>query len=252
VGRRGVDLGPVEERVATLEEVQRAGAVERTDGGAAGRSGHGAVSLAEAAWAGRPCDAVAVHAPYFPRGTLTPAERTPPPRTIARICMNGHLAEDALAASVAGRVPTNRADPLAVRTTDVRCAVCGAGTILGCPGCGYPIPGRLAGMPYRVPHFCVVCGEYYPWTFRGEFYATLEEILAEAPDMPGGEDARGRALQLLGRQREGLASFEDMALLADAFRVLGGSDWDLAAQILRVVLPADTIRRLDLAARFSH
>jgi hypothetical protein len=36
------------------------------------------------------------------------------------------------------------------------------------------------------------------------------------------------------------------------FRVLGGSDWDLAAQILRVVLPPETIARLDLSARFSH
>ena len=252
VGCRPIHIGPLEKRVAALEEVQGGCAIERTGEGTAGRSGHAAVSLAEGAWPGRPCDAVAVQVPFFPRGTLTPAERTPLPRTIARICMNGHLADEALAPSVAGHVPVNRADPLAVRTTDVRCVVCGAGTILGCPGCGYPIPGRLVGLPYRVPHFCVVCGEYYPWTFRGEFYATLVEILEEAPSVAGGDDARHDALDLLERQREGLASFEDMARLADAFRVLGGSDWDLAAQILRVVLPADTIRRLDLAARFSH
>jgi hypothetical protein len=193
-----------------------------------------------------------VHAPFFPRGTLTPAQRTPPPRTIARICMNGHLAEDSLAASLARDVPTNRADPLAVTTTAVRCATCSAGTILGCAGCGYPIPGRLPGRPYAVPHFCVVCGEYYPWTFRGNFYTTLEEIIVEAPLMPGGPDARLRAIELLERQRQGLASFEENARLADVFRVLGGSDWDLAAQILRVVLPPETIGRLDLSARFSH
>jgi len=166
--------------------------------------------------------------------------------------MNGHLAEDALPASVARNAPTNRADPLAVATTPVRCATCTAGTIVGCPGCGYPIPGRSPGLPYAVPHFCVVCGEYYPWTFRGEFYATLEEILVEGSPPGGDPDARSRAVAILGRQREGLASFEEMARLADAFRALGGSDWDLAAQILRVVLPAATIRRLDLTARFSH
>ena len=170
--------------------------------------------------------------------------------------MNGHLAEDALAASVARNVPTNRADPLAVTTTSVRCATCSAGTIVGCPGCGYPIPGRSpglpSGLPSAVPHFCVVCGEYYPWTFRGEFYVTLEEILAEAP-FPGDDSGtRSRTLAILGRQREGLASFEEMARLTDVLRALGGSDWDLAAQILRVVLPADTVRRLDLSARFSH
>ena len=213
-----VDLGGVEELVAAPEEIQRGRTIERTGGGTAGRSGHAAVSLAEAPWPVRTCHPLPVHASLIPPGTLTPAQRTPPPRTVARVCMNGHLAEDTLAASVARRVPTNRADPLAVVTTDVRCARCPAGTILGCPGCSYPIPGRLPGMPYDVPHFCVVCGEYYPWTFRGEFYATLEEI----------------------------------ARLADAFHLLGGSDWDLAAQILRVVLPADTVRRLDLAARFSH
>ena len=193
-----------------------------------------------------------VHAPFFPPGTLTPAQRTPPPRTVARICMNGHLAEDSLAASLARDVPTNRADPLAVATTAVRCATCSAGTILGCPGCGYPIPGRLPGQPYAVPHFCVVCGEYYPWTFRGEFYATLEDIIVEAPLMPGGPEARIRALDLLEHQRQGLASFEQNARLADTFRLLGGSDWDLAAQILRVVLPPETLGRLDLSARFSH
>ena len=210
------------------------------------------MSLAEAAWPVRTCHPFRVHASFIPPGTLTPAQRTPPPRTVARICMNGHLAEDTLAASVARNVPTNRADPLAVATTPVRCVTCAAGTILGCPGCGYPIPGRLPGMPYDVPHFCVVCGEYYPWTFRGEFYATLEEILTEAPPPGGDPAARSPALAILGRQREGLATFEEMARLADAFRALGGSDWDLAAQVLRVVLPADAVRRLDLSARFSH
>src|SRR3990172_12757106 len=95
--------------------------------------------------------------------------------------MNGHVGEERLGAWGARNVPTNRADPLAVATTSVRCVTCSAGTILGCPGCGYPIPGRLAGMPYDVPHFCVVCGGDYPWTFRGELYATLEGILTAAP-----------------------------------------------------------------------
>jgi Uncharacterized protein conserved in bacteria (DUF2321) len=193
-----------------------------------------------------------VHAYRIPPGTLGPAQRTPPPRTVARICMNGHLAEDSLSASVASAVATNRADPLAVATTAVRCAVCGAGTIVGCPGCGYAIPGRLASLAYDVPHFCVVCGEYYPWRFRGEFYATLEEILEEAPRFPGGEAARHHAVGGLIRQREGLAGFEEIVALSDTFRSLGGSDWDLAAQILRVVLPAETLQRLDLSARFVH
>ena len=193
-----------------------------------------------------------MQAHLIPPGTLGPAERTAPPRSVARICMNGHLAEDALPISVARHVPTNRADPLAVRTTDTRCGVCGAGTIVGCPGCGYPIPGRLPGRPYAVPHFCVVCGEYYPWTFRGEFYATLEEILVEAPRFRGGAAARGQALALLERLGEGLAGVDDTQRLVDAFRGLGGSDWDLAAQILRVVLPVEALRRLDLSARFLH
>jgi hypothetical protein len=166
--------------------------------------------------------------------------------------MNGHLAEDSLPATIASAVATNRADPLAVRTTPVRCAVCGAGTIVGCPGCGYAIPGRLPGLAYDVPHFCVVCGEYYPWRFRGEFYATLEEILEEAPRFPGGEAARHEAVTALATQREGLATFDQVAALSDTFRALGGSDWDLAAQILHVVLPAETIQRLDLSARFVH
>ena len=166
--------------------------------------------------------------------------------------MNGHLAESSLPPSVARHVPTNRADPLAVDTTAVRCALCSAGTILGCPGCGYPIPGRLGGRRYDVPHFCVVCGEYYPWTFRGEFYATLEDILDEAPERALGGDAREVALRQLDRVREGVASFDEVTGLTDAFRRLRGSDWDLAAQILRVVLPAATAERLDLAARFVH
>jgi hypothetical protein len=193
-----------------------------------------------------------VHGYLIPPGTRGPAQRTAPPRTVARICMNGHLAEDALPPDVARHVPTNRADPLAVATTPVRCAVCGAGTIVGCPGCGYAIPGRLAPMPYAVPHFCVVCGEYYPWTFRGEFYATLEEILEEAPRFPGDGAARQHAVVMLSRQREGLATFQEIAALSDTFRSLGGSDWDLAAQILRVVLPSETMQRLDLSARFVH
>lgn len=166
--------------------------------------------------------------------------------------MNGHLVEDALAASVAHRVPINRADPLAVVTTDVRCPTCSAGTIVGCPGCGYPIHGRLPARPFDVPHFCVVCGEYYPWQFRAEFYATLKEILAEAPALVRDPEMRTRALGLLERQREGLASLEEIAALTDLFRHLGESDWDLAAQILRVVLPAQMSRRLDLSARFVH
>jgi hypothetical protein len=97
-----------------------------------------------------------------------------------------------------------------------------------------------------------VCGEYYPWRFRGEFYATLEEILEETPRFPGGDIARHSALETLARQREGLAAFDQVAALSDTFRALGGSDWDLAAQILRVVLPAETIQRLDLSARFVH
>jgi len=103
-----------------------------------------------------------------------------------------------------------------------------------------------------VPHFCVVCGEYYPWTFRGEFYATLEDILDEAAERALGGDAREVALRQLDRVREGVASFDEVTGLTDAFRRLRGSDWDLAAQILRVVLPAATAERLDLAARFVH
>jgi hypothetical protein len=98
----------------------------------------------------------------------------------------------------------------------------------------------------------VVCGEFYPWTFRGEFFATLEEILLEAPLLQRRVQKRARALAALDRQREGLATLEELAGLVDTFRGLGGSDWDLAAQILRVVLPPETASRLDLAARFMH
>jgi hypothetical protein len=195
---------------------------------------------------------VAVHARLIPPGTLGPAQRTPPPPSVARVCMNGHLADGDLEAAVARGVGISRADPLAVATTDVACVICGAGTILGCPGCGYPIPGRRPALRYDVPHFCVVCGEFYPWTFRGEFFATLEEILLEAPLLQRRVQKRARALAALDRQREGLATLEELAGLVDTFRGLGGSDWDLAAQILRVVLPPETASRLDLAARFMH
>ncbi len=164
--------------------------------------------------------------------------------------MNGHLAESSLPPSVASSVATNRADPLAVDTSDVRCATCGAGTIVGCACCGYPIPGAIPSHAYDVPHFCVVCGEYYPWTFRGEFYSTLAEILEEAPRLDHAQAAS--ALRLLDRQREGLASPQEVSRLAETFRSLGGSDWDLAAQILSVVLPPAERAGLDLAGAFAH
>ena len=162
--------------------------------------------------------------------------------------MNGHLAEASLDPAVAAGAPTNRADPLAVRTSGLPCPECGAGTILACPGCGYPIPGAQAGRAYLVPHFCVVCGEYYPWTFLGEFYATLAEIIEESPRI--GITAHD-ALRLLDRQREGLASPDDVARLASTFRGLGGSDWDLAAQILAVVLSRERRAGLDLRGTFG-
>ncbi len=163
--------------------------------------------------------------------------------------MNGHLAESDLLPDAAGRAATNRADPLSVDTSPVRCAVCGAGTIVGCPGCGYPIPGRSRAPAYAVPHFCIVCGEYYPWTFRGEFYATLAEILEESGIQH--EDLQP-ALDILERQREGLAASTEIRRLVETFRRLGGSDWDLAAQILTVVLPVSERHGLDLRAAFTH
>ena len=179
----------------------------------------------------------------------TPAQRTAPPRHVARVCLNGHVAVADLAPAIARSVPTNRADPLAVSTPGPRCATCAAGTILGCPGCGYPIPGAEPGRAWLVPHFCIVCGEYYPWTFLGEFYVTLTEIIEESARMPpaAAHDARG----LLDRQRQGVASRVEVERLAGAFRSLGGSDWDLAAQILAVVLPAERRRGLDLRGAFS-
>jgi hypothetical protein len=162
--------------------------------------------------------------------------------------MNGHLAESSLDPGVAVGAPTNRADPLSVSTSGVTCRDCGAGTILACPGCGYPIPGAGPVRPYLVPHFCVVCGEYYPWTFLAEFYATLAEIIEESPRI--GRQAH-QALRLLERQRQGHATRADVETLADAFRGLGGSDWDLAAQILTVVLPPDRRAGLDLRGAFG-
>lgn len=180
---------------------------------------------------------------------LTPAQRTRRPARVARVCMNGHLQASDLAPSVADDVATNRADPLAVRTTSVTCETCGAGTIVGCPCCGFAIPGASPPLAYDVPHFCVVCGEYYPWTFRGEFYATLAEILEESPL---DHSAVAAALRSLDRQREGLANRCEIESLTDSFRSLGGSDWDLAAQILSVVLPAADREGLDLTAAFVH
>lgn len=178
-----------------------------------------------------------------------PAERTAPPRLVARVCLNGHLAEADLSPLAAGHAATNRADPLAVDTTAVTCEVCGAGTIVGCAGCGYPIPGRAASRTYAVPHFCIVCGEYYPWTFRNEFYATLAEILEES-DLD--HSAVDRAMLVVGRLRDGLASSGEIRTLVETFRGLGGSDWDLAAQILAVALPAAERRDVDLRAAFTH
>jgi hypothetical protein len=180
----------------------------------------------------------------------TPAQRTPPPRRVARVCLNGHLVSTDLLPAVAAGAPTNRADPLAVRT-GVPCEDCGAETIVACPGCAYPIPGADGSRPWRVPHFCVVCGEYYPWTFLGEFYATLAEILEESPRLHADPPAAHAALALLDRQREGAASSAEVARLTDTFRSLGGTDWDLAAQILTVVLPAERRAGLDLRGAFS-
>ncbi len=182
-------------------------------------------------------------------GSRTPAERTAPPRLVARVCLNGHVVESDLTPEVAGRAATNRADPLAVDTTPVRCPVCRAGTIVGCACCGYPIPGHPRDSDRAVPHFRIVCGEYYPWTFRGEFYTTLEEILEESGVEHG---TLQPSLDILARQREGLASSAEVRDLVETFRALGGSDWDLAAQILAVVLPAGVRRDLDLRAAFVH
>ncbi len=180
----------------------------------------------------------------------TPAQRTPPPRRAARVCMNGHLLAAEEDPGLARGAATNRADPLAVRTTDVRCPACGTGTILACPGCGYPIPGATPTLAFDVPHFCIVCGEYYPWTFRGEFYATLAEILDESPRLD--RAALRAALGTLERQREGLAESSETRGLVETFRSLGGSDWDLAAQILQVVLTPEQRASLDLRAAFAH
>lgn len=186
----------------------------------------------------------------FPTRLPTPADRTRPPGRVARVCMHGHLVAADLPPSAALGAATNRADPLAVATTDVACPTCAAGTILACPGCGYPIPGATPPLAYDVPHFCVVCGEYYPWTFRGEFYATLAEILEGSArlDLTGAHEA----LHLLERQQEGLATLDETRRLTQTFRALGGSDWDLAAQILQVVLSPEERAPLDLRAAFSH
>jgi hypothetical protein len=162
------------------------------------------------------------------------------------VCLNGHLRPGEVDPREARGAPTNRADPLAV-PTGVPCSTCGAGTIVACPCCGYPIPAPITGRATDVPHFCVVCGEYYPWTFLGEFYATLAEILEESPRLSAGP--RHAALAALERQRQGLADRPEVAALSATFRSLGGSDRDLAEQILAVVLPAaeahgtgDTVR----------
>jgi hypothetical protein len=181
-------------------------------------------------------------------GLQTPAQRTAPPARVARVCLNGHLIAADLPASVAAGAPTNRADPLAIPTGEP-CPTCGAGTIVACPGCGWPIPSGSGRRASVVPHFCVVCGEYYPWTFLAEFYATLAEILEESPRL--GHAPTTAALALLDRQRDGRASDADVRSLADTFRGLGGSDWDLAAQLLGVVLSADRRAGLDLRGAFS-
>lgn len=174
--------------------------------------------------------------PLPTRPLPTPAERTAPPRRVARVCLNGHLLAADLDPDRARGAATNRADPLAVATSGVPCPTCGAGTILGCPGCGYPIPGATPTLPYGVPHFCVVCGEYYP--------------MEESPQLD--EGAVHDALGILDRQRDGLARPDETDRLTETFRALGGSDWDLAAQILQVVLAPEQRARLDLRGAFSH
>lgn len=171
-----------------------------------------------------------------------PVQRTRPPLRAARVCMNGHLVDARLEPPAVADVATNRADPLAVRTTSLACPTCGAGTILGCPGCGYPIPGERPAGRYAVPHFCIVCGEFYPWTFRGEFYATLAEILEESPSLDPAKREHG--LASLDRLREGLAGSAEVRRLAATFAALGGTDAQLAGEILDVVLTG----RADLAA----
>lgn len=186
----------------------------------------------------------------FAAALPTPAQRTAPPARVDRVCLNGHLVTAGLPSLVAAGAPTNRADPLAIPTGET-CPTCGAGTIVACPGCAWPIPSAAPGGPRAgaVPHFCVVCGEYYPWTFLAEFYGTLAEILEESPRLAAA--AAHHALALLDRQRDGRADDAEVRALTDTFRSLGGSDWDLAAQILTVVLPADRRTGLDLRGAFS-
>jgi len=178
----------------------------------------------------------------------TPAQRTALPARVARVCLNGHLVATDLPPSAAAGAPTNRADPLAVPTGEP-CPTCDAGTIVACPGCGWPIPANERRRAAVVPHFCVVCGEYYPWTFLAEFYGTLAEILEESPRLSRSSARDARAL--LESQRDGRATSAEVRSLTDIFRRLGGSDWDLAAQILAVVLPADRRAGLDLRGAFS-
>ncbi len=172
----------------------------------------------------------------------TPAELTAPPAHAARVCMNGHLLDSSLPIDQLDAIDVNRADPLSIRTSSTRCATCGAGSIVGCPCCGFPIPGEYPSLAYAVPHFCIVCGEFYPWTFRGEFYGTLAEILEETPRLD--ESAREHALAQLARLREGLAEPAELAALESTFAGLGGSDAQLAGEILDVVIPARAVARL--------
>ncbi len=55
-------------------------------------------------------------------------------------------------------------------------------------------------------------------------------------------------MTLLERQRQGLATGDELGRLVGAFRGLGGSDWALAEQILAVVLPVDRRAGLGLPA----
>ncbi len=73
---------------------------------------------------------------------------------IAQICLNGHVANS-----------SSRELP---QFNQKFCEKCGSSTITDCPECRSPIRGYYwggaIGTTYRVPSYCINCGQPYPWT----------------------------------------------------------------------------------------
>lgn len=71
---------------------------------------------------------------------------------VAQICQNGHVSN------------INFLD--CPQFNQDFCALCGCSTITKCPTCSFPIRGyyrRSISLNYKIPSFCICCGQPFPW-----------------------------------------------------------------------------------------